>query len=332
VRMCGIIGIYKSEARLPPGAPQGQSYVPVVGGCASGKHCLARFCTARRPASAVPHAARAPRLAPGRCACVPQQRPAARPAPLPRPPRRFTPGLRAGRQGAVSPELFEGLLMLQHRGQDSAGMVTTSGRKFFEHKDNGLVNDVFSKRTMSKLEGATTCSQRTVSSSRVWRVFPERTISKLEGAALSSERTMSELKGAGFTSKRKHTKSKLTRVRRLPSAIPPYQERCPQRGDASVGPAQCGASMADPRHRLRPARRRRWARAAHWRPAPRQRPPAAPLTAAARAARRQRGHRPRALPDGRQRVGPGGAALLCQLAARRLPHPQRQPDQRGRAP
>ena len=57
-------------------------------------------------------------------------------------------------QGTVSPELFEGLLMLQHRGQDSAGMVTTSGRKFFEHKDNGLVNDVFSAKTMSKLEGA----------------------------------------------------------------------------------------------------------------------------------------------------------------------------------
>ena len=54
----------------------------------------------------------------------------------------------------MSPELFEGLLMLQHRGQDSAGMVTTSGRKFFEHKDNGLVNDVFSAKTMSKLEGA----------------------------------------------------------------------------------------------------------------------------------------------------------------------------------
>lgn len=62
--------------------------------------------------------------------------------------------VRVLRQGTVSPELFEGLLMLQHRGQDSAGMVTTSGRKFFEHKDNGLVNDVFSGRTMAKLEGA----------------------------------------------------------------------------------------------------------------------------------------------------------------------------------
>jgi len=77
VRMCGIIGIYKSEARLPPGAPQGLSYVPAVGGCASGKHCLARFCPARRPASAVPHAAWAPGLALGWCARVRQQRPAA---------------------------------------------------------------------------------------------------------------------------------------------------------------------------------------------------------------------------------------------------------------
>jgi len=78
-------------------------------------------------------------------------------------PCHVTLSLLRGRQGAVSPELFEGLLMLQHRGQDSAGMVTTSGRKFFEHKDNGLVNDVFSKRTMSKLEGAAVPLKRTIS-------------------------------------------------------------------------------------------------------------------------------------------------------------------------
>jgi hypothetical protein len=36
-------------------------------------------------------------------------------------------------------ELYEGLLMLQHRGQDSAGMVTTDWEKFVEHKNNGLV-------------------------------------------------------------------------------------------------------------------------------------------------------------------------------------------------
>ena len=45
--------------------------------------------------------------------------------------------------------------MLQHRGQDSAGMVTLkSDRKFVEIKANGLVKDVFNNvKTMDKLQG-----------------------------------------------------------------------------------------------------------------------------------------------------------------------------------
>ena len=45
--------------------------------------------------------------------------------------------------------------MLQHRGQDSAGMVTLKdSRKFVEHKANGLVKDVFNNtKTMDKLQG-----------------------------------------------------------------------------------------------------------------------------------------------------------------------------------
>jgi amidophosphoribosyltransferase len=44
---------------------------------------------------------------------------------------------------------------LQHRGQDSAGMVTTDWSKFREYKDNGLVKDVFAKKSvMDKLTGA----------------------------------------------------------------------------------------------------------------------------------------------------------------------------------
>ncbi len=51
-------------------------------------------------------------------------------------------------------ELYEGLLMLQHRGQDSAGMVTTDWERFAEHKDNGLVRDVFGTQTvMNQLKG-----------------------------------------------------------------------------------------------------------------------------------------------------------------------------------
>ena len=46
--------------------------------------------------------------------------------------------------------------MLQHRGQDSAGMVTLDGRKFVEFKANGLVKDVFNnQKTMDKLQGHT---------------------------------------------------------------------------------------------------------------------------------------------------------------------------------
>uniref|UniRef100_A0A383VKF7 Amidophosphoribosyltransferase n=2 Tax=Tetradesmus obliquus TaxID=3088 RepID=A0A383VKF7_TETOB len=57
-------------------------------------------------------------------------------------------------EGPVNVELYEGLLMLQHRGQDSAGMVTTDWAKFREFKDNGLVKDVFAKKSvMDKLQG-----------------------------------------------------------------------------------------------------------------------------------------------------------------------------------
>ncbi len=57
-------------------------------------------------------------------------------------------------QGNANAELYEGLLMLQHRGQDSAGMVTSTGDRFHEHKANGLVKDVFSnQKTMDKLTG-----------------------------------------------------------------------------------------------------------------------------------------------------------------------------------
>ena len=41
--------------------------------------------------------------------------------------------------------------MLQHRGQDSAGMVTTDGDCFHEHKENGLVRDVFGSQTIINL-------------------------------------------------------------------------------------------------------------------------------------------------------------------------------------
>eukprot|EP00963_Diacronema_lutheri_P008102 scaffold694_cov338-Pavlova_lutheri.AAC.44 len=57
------------------------------------------------------------------------------------------------RGGAAAPELYEALLMLQHRGQDSAGMVTQGDGRFHEAKANGLVKDVFVRDTMEQMQG-----------------------------------------------------------------------------------------------------------------------------------------------------------------------------------
>ena len=40
--------------------------------------------------------------------------------------------------GNAAVEIYEGLLMLQHRGQDSAGIVSFDGDRFREHKARQL--------------------------------------------------------------------------------------------------------------------------------------------------------------------------------------------------
>ena len=57
-------------------------------------------------------------------------------------------------QSANQP-LYDGLLVLQHRGQDAAGIVTSDGSRFYMHKNNGLVKDVFHTRHMRTLKGNT---------------------------------------------------------------------------------------------------------------------------------------------------------------------------------
>lgn len=53
----------------------------------------------------------------------------------------------------VNQLLYDGLLVLQHRGQDAAGIVTCDGSTFHMHKNNGLVQDVFQTRHMRNLKG-----------------------------------------------------------------------------------------------------------------------------------------------------------------------------------
>ena len=53
----------------------------------------------------------------------------------------------------VNQLLYDGLLVLQHRGQDAAGIVTPSGQTFHMHKGPGMVRDVFRTRNMRALTG-----------------------------------------------------------------------------------------------------------------------------------------------------------------------------------
>ena len=48
-----------------------------------------------------------------------------------------------GKGTLAAPSLYEGLLALQHRGQDAAGIVTEDDGRLCLRKDNGMVRDVF---------------------------------------------------------------------------------------------------------------------------------------------------------------------------------------------
>ena len=56
-------------------------------------------------------------------------------------------------KSAVNQMLFDALTMLQHRGQDAAGIVTCHEGRLFLRKDNGMVRDVFHTRHMRALQG-----------------------------------------------------------------------------------------------------------------------------------------------------------------------------------
>ena len=53
----------------------------------------------------------------------------------------------------VAAQLYDGLTVLQHRGQDAAGIATADRHRLRVHKGNGLVRDVFDAESMALLEG-----------------------------------------------------------------------------------------------------------------------------------------------------------------------------------
>src|SRR5688572_10919911 len=56
-------------------------------------------------------------------------------------------------QVPVNQLIYDALLLLQHRGQDAAGIVTMQGTQCFMHKARGMVRDVFRTRNMRALPG-----------------------------------------------------------------------------------------------------------------------------------------------------------------------------------
>ncbi len=56
-------------------------------------------------------------------------------------------------QEDVNQEIYDALTVLQHRGQDAAGMMTCENLRVNQRKSNGLVKDVFSSRDIRHLKG-----------------------------------------------------------------------------------------------------------------------------------------------------------------------------------
>jgi amidophosphoribosyltransferase len=56
-------------------------------------------------------------------------------------------------QSDVAGRLYDALTVLQHRGQDAAGIATVEGDRLHLHKANGLVRDVFDAAPMARLRG-----------------------------------------------------------------------------------------------------------------------------------------------------------------------------------
>ena len=54
---------------------------------------------------------------------------------------------------SANQQLYDAMIVLQHRGQDAAGIMTSAEGELFQRKGSGLVRDVFQQRHMMQLKG-----------------------------------------------------------------------------------------------------------------------------------------------------------------------------------
>lgn len=83
---------------------------------------------------------------------------------------------------------YLGLYSLQHRGEESAGIVSNNGRKVFLHKGMGLVSDVFDERSLSALRGELAVGHvrySTTGSSNIKNIQPFLVKSKMGNIAIA---------------------------------------------------------------------------------------------------------------------------------------------------
>ena len=149
----------------------------------------------------------------------------------------------------VNQLLYDGLLLLQHRGQDAAGIVTSEGPMFHMYKGPGYVRDVFRTRNMRDLMGNAGIGALPLSHGGL-RVLRARVAAVLRQLAVRhharAQRQPHQQRGA--------------EARALPARLPPRQHQLRQRGAAERAGARArargAASPARPRRDLQGGRGR----------------------------------------------------------------------------
>ena len=64
---------------------------------------------------------------------------------------------------------YLGMYALQHRGQESAGIVSSNGKSLISHRGMGLVADIFNSEVINRLEGTAAIGKQILVALQIWR-------------------------------------------------------------------------------------------------------------------------------------------------------------------